>query len=243
MADIPVDYPMGTVSQFHVDHHRSGKTYIDRSGIRKFLESLQYPLFYLDFETYNPAIPPFDGLRPYQQIPFQFSLHEQEGFGGETVHSGFLAETGEDPRSDFLEELLKATQGAGSLIVYNQVFEAMVLKGLMERFPSLQPELDDQLARLKDLMGPFRDRDFYVPNMAGSYSLKAVLPALVDDLSYSGLMIADGQAAMNAYEGMQIETDPHTIASIRRDLWDYCKLDTLAMVRILKKLHELVVDG
>jgi hypothetical protein len=124
--------------------------------------------------------------------------------------------------------------------VYNQVFEAGVLKGLIERFPSRQDELRDRLARLVDLMEPFRSRHLYLPVMEGSYSLKAVLPALVDDLSYSDLSIADGQTAMDAYVALQGETDPEKITKIREDLWEYCKVDTLAMVKILQKLYEMV---
>jgi hypothetical protein len=202
------------------------------------LETLSYPLYFLDFETFNPAIPPFDGTKPYRQIPFQYSLHRKESPTAELEHTGFLAEAGVDPRLPLIESMLSELEGPGDIVVYSS-FEAGRIKDLAEQFPARSETLLALLDRLVDLMQPFRDRAYYAPEMHGSYSIKAVLPALVPDLSYEGSAISDGGAAMRAYIDLADENDPERIAAIRNDLWEYCKLDTLAMVRILEKLEEI----
>ena len=203
------------------------------------LGSLKYPLYFLDFETFNPAIPPFDGTKPYGQIPFQYSLHKKSEPQGELSHTGFLAEANIDPRIGLIESLLRDTPPPGDILAYNRSFEARVLRDLAEAFPGSASELEDRSSRLVDLMEPFQKRYYYLPEMAGSYSIKAVLPALAPDLSYEALEISEGTQAMEAYYQLGIETNPTIVEKIRNDLWEYCKFDTLAMVRILEKLEEL----
>jgi hypothetical protein len=150
-----------------------------------------------------------------------------------------LAEANIDPRIPLIESLLRDTPPPGDILAYNRSFEARVLRDLAEAFPESASELEDLSSRLVDLMEPFQKRYYYLPEMSGSYSIKAVLPALVPDLSYETLEISEGTQAMEAYYQLVIETSPTIIERIRNDLWEYCKFDTLAMVRILEKLETL----
>jgi hypothetical protein len=224
-GDIPDNFPLGEAAANQVQSDRSGLTRIAEVAIHAFLETLHYPLYFLDFETFNPAVPPFDGTTPYRQIPFQYSLHRKASPAADLEHNGFLAEAGIDPRLPLIESMLSELDGAGDIVVYSS-FEAGRIKDLAEQFPECAEPLLALIERLVDLMQPFRDRAYYAPEMHGSYSIKAVLPALVPGLSYEGLAISDGWAASRAYID-------------RNDLWEYCKLDTLAMVRILEKLEEV----
>ena len=239
IEDIPADFPLNETAQFQVDHHRSGQPSLDRRAVRAFLESLRYPLYFLDFETTNPAVPPFDGLRPYGQLPFLYSLHRKESPSGDLEHSGFLAEAGEDPRRALAEALLGDAGVVGDVLVYSQSFEGTRIRELAEQLPGQAAGLEALGDRLRDLMEVFRQRQYYHPAMHGSYSIKAVLPALVPELGYDDLPIADGTAAMQAYAALPGEPDPDRAEQIRQELWDYCQRDTLAMVRILEALQEL----
>ncbi len=210
---------------------------INRVGVKEFLDTLWYPLCHLDFETFDTPIPPFDGTRPYQKIPFQYSLHIQQSVGAEPVHTEYLVEPGNDPRRELAERLLAEIPADACVLTYNQAFEKGVLRNLAELFPDLADALKARVENVRDLMVPFRKRDLYRWQMRGSYSIKVVLPALVPDLSYAGMAVADGMAAMRAYHKMCALDDPLALAGLRRGLLEYCRLDTLAMVRILGALE------
>ncbi len=240
IEDIPDDYTLNRRASFHVESHKAWRETVDQAAIRAFLDSLDYPLFFLDFETFSLPIPPFDSSKPYLQIPFQYSRHVQNAPGAGVEHSGFLAEAGPDPRLPLLERLLAETAGFGSILVYNMTFEKTRLRELAEAFPAYASAIGDRIERLADLMVPFRDRQLYKPEMGGSFSIKAVLPALVPDMSYEGLEISDGTMASDAYLNLWDETDPRRMERIRAALWEYCKLDTLAMVRILERLYTVL---
>jgi hypothetical protein len=238
IEDIPDDYPLQKRSRFHVEAHKSGQTIVKPEALREFLGRLKYPLHFLDFETFSTAIPPFDGLGPHAQVPYQYSLHRQTEPVAEPEHSGYLAEAGTDPRAPLLERLLPETTGSGAIVVYNAGFERRILRGLADGFPAHRDEIAAREDRLVDLMEPFRQRHLYLPAMGGSYSLKAVLPALVPELEYAELEISDGTAAMEAYFELAEMVDPKGIQRVREALWDYCRLDTLAMVRIVARLTD-----
>jgi hypothetical protein len=208
-------------------------------GVREFLDRLWYPICHLDFETFNSPIPKFDGTRPYQQVPFQFSVHLQQAPGAEPRHFAYLAPPEGDPRRELIEQLLAVIPEDACILTYNQAFEKGVLRSLAELCPDLAAAISVRLAHVRDLMLPFRRRDVYRWRMRGSYSIKAVLPALVPELSYAGLEIADGMAAMQAYHEMCALDDLLELAELRRALLEYCRLDTLAMVRILEELQRL----
>ncbi len=239
IEDIPETFPLNSTSKCHVDCHVHNRPIIEKDRIGNFVKSLNYPLYFLDFETINPAIPPFDNTRPYQAIPYQYSLHFKSSPQSDLDHTGFLADAGTDPRKPFIESLLKDTSGPGDILVYSLSFEATRIKELAEQFPEYNTDLMALSSRLKDLMLPFQKRYYYTPEMKGSYSIKAVLPALVPDMRYEDLEVSDGVQAMEAYRELEDEKDPQRVTEIRDALWEYCKLDTLAMVRIMEKLESL----
>ena len=236
--DLPLDQ-LNVAQRLQVEATLNQQDSINPEGVKAFLDSLWYPLCHLDFETFDTPIPPLDGTRPYQKIPFQYSLHIQESAGAEPVHYEYLVEPGVDPRRELAERLLTEIPEDACVLTYNQVFEKGVLRDLAELFPDLADALGLRVANVRDLMVPFRKRDVYRWSMCGSYSIKAVLPALVPDLSYSGMEIADGRMAMRAYHEMcALEPGPE-LDRLRRAMLEYCELDTLAMVRILVELKKL----
>ena len=208
----------------------------NQEALDEFKDELEYPLFFMDFETIFPAVPIHDESRPYQQIPFQFSLHIQRSENASPEHHEFLGTPPIDPRSAFIEELLLRLGNSGTIIVWNQGFEMNRLREIARDFPVYALRIEPLFERFADLMVPFRKKYLYKPEMNGSYSLKAVLPALVPDLSYSALEIQEGGSASLTYESLYYDTDQESLAKKRMDLLKYCELDTLSMVRILELL-------
>ena len=218
---------------------------VQKKAINSFLAKLYYPLYHLDFETFAQSIPPYDGLKPYEQIPFQYSLHiEQED--GALEHREFLAEAGTDPRRAVAERLCADIPADVCVLAYNMSFEKRVLKDLAELFPDLSEHLLAIRANVRDLMIPFQKQHYYSRAMAGSYSIKQVLPALCPgdpELDYHALEgIHKGDEASAAFATLQDHT-PEEIAEIRKNLLAYCRLDTLAMVKVLEKLRECIGDA
>jgi hypothetical protein len=240
IEQVPAEAALDETTQLIVERHRRGEAWVDREAIQTFLDGLHYPLCFLDFETINPAVPPYDGLRPYGQLPFLYSVYRQEGPSREPEHRGFLAEAGADPRRELAGRLLEDLGESGNVLVYGQSFEGTRLRELAEQVPDWAGGLEAIQPRLRDLMGIFRQRQYYHPAMHGSYSIKAVLPALVPELGYGDLAIADGTAAMRAYSELEGEVDAGRAETLRKDLWDYCQRDTLAMVRVVEALRALV---
>ena len=212
---------------------------IRKDRIREFLQTLSHPLYFLDFETFMTAVPPFDGTRPYQQIPFQYSLHWQKKAGSDPLHDEFLASPGEDPRGEIAQRLAETIPKKACVLAYNAGFEASILRELSRQYPKYTKELDAIIVSMKDLKEPFKKKDLYFWQMNGSYSLKAVLPLLVPELTYDCMEVSDGGMAMEAYARMCKAEDHEEIARIRKALLDYCRLDTLAMMRILEALDRL----
>lgn len=236
IEDIPEDYPLNNRQQIQVNAHISGKKHIDKQEIARFLELLTYPHYYMDFETFMPAVPLFDNARPYQQVPFQFCVYYRGSKGSDPQLREFLAEAGSDPREGFIRALIEATPAPGPIVVYNKAFEATRMAELARDFPEYEAELTDRQERLVDLLEPFAKGHYYDPSMGGSASIKVVLPELVKDLSYNGLPISDGGMEMQAYEHLWTETDAKRIEEIRVQLLEYCKMDTWGMVRIVEEL-------
>ena len=239
VSDIPVGYKLNDKQRIQCSCVASGEPYIDKESIRGFLGSLEHPLYYLDFETFSTAVPVFDGTRPYQNIPFQYSLHVQEVPGGDVKHFEFLAADSEDPRPELLESLRRAIGSSGQIIAYNKSFEERVLNELGDAFPAYAVCIADSTSRLVDLIVPFRGFSYYHPSQQGSASLKKVLPA-VTGLSYEGLPIAKGDDASLAYLAIMFGNIPEEEAAhTRRELLEYCKLDTEGMVRIVERLETI----
>ncbi len=238
LADVPLN-ELNPAQRQQAEATLIRQDVIHPQQVRAFLDTLWYPLCHLDFESFNTPIPKFDGTRPYQQVPFQFSLHIQHQPGAEPQHVAYLAPPGIDPRRELIGQLLAAIPAEACVLTYNQAFEKGILRELAALFPDLAQGIEVRLANVRDLMVPFRRRDVYRWQMRGSYSIKEVLPAMVPELSYAGLVIADGMAAMQAYHDMCALEDPEALAQLRQAMLEYCRLDTLAMVRILETLRAI----
>lgn len=210
----------------------SGETWFDAAGAAAALAPHAFPAWFLDFETVMLPVPIWKGTRPYQQIPFQFSLHRIEADGA-MYHEAFLNLSGEDPSRSLAEALVTKGGGEGPVFVYNAKFERMVIHQLAARFSDLAEALVAIAKRLVDLH-PIAKEHFYSPSQHGKWGLKSVLPAACPDLSYDALEgVADGNLAVEAYrEAIAEETAPDRRAEIKGQLLAYCHLDTLAMVRL-----------
>jgi hypothetical protein len=215
---------------------RSGEAYHDRAALSAAAADWAFPRYFLDFETVGPAIPLWANTRPYQAIPFQFSCHIQTVDGG-LEHDGFLDVSGTDPRRDCAEKLLQVLGHTGAVVTYNLPTERAAISGLADLFPDLSAPLMACVARLVDAL-PLVRAHYYHPQMKGSYSLKAVLPAVAPHLSYEDLEeVQDGQAAGRAYvEAVAAGTTPERRDELHSKLWAYCELDTLAMVELVRVL-------
>lgn len=219
-----------------IDSVASGTAYIG-SDLAAGLSGIGFPASFLDFETIVPAIPLFAGTRPYQVIPFQWSMHVRDA-DGSLSHRQYLHGDPGDPRKGLICSLLEAVPASGSIVAYSG-YEARVLRQLASEFPGYQAPLLDLIERLVDLL-PIVRKTYYHPEFHGSFSIKSVAPVLVPDLRYDDLDIPDGLAASAAYQhlltGKASEPDA---ASIRKSLFTYCALDTEAMVRVYESLvHE-----
>ena len=240
LVDIPLDLVKGKQRQ-QVEAAKKKQTIVNKEGLQEFLDTLWYPLCFLDFETFQEAIPSYNGQSPYQQVPFQFSLHIQKKPGGKLYHHEYLAQPNVDPRKEFLEELLQVLPDDGCILVYYRPFEKDKLKKLGELFPRKKKQIQKRINNMVDLLDPFKARHLYSWKQNGSHSLKAVLPAFVKDLSYDDLEIADGAAAMQAYHKMYALVDsPRKLATLRKQMLAYCKQDTMAMVKLLKVVKTIV---
>jgi len=217
------------------------KSFIDIPRIQDFIEDLNYPLYFLDFETMGTAVPIFDNSRPYQQLVFQYSLHIQN-FDNVVTHFEYLAEANPniDPREVFVKQLIKDCGDTGDVVVYNIGFERGKLNDLITVYPEYKQEINKIISRLKDLMIPFQKKWYYTPEMKGSYSIKAVLPALVPELSYQDLEIKEGGTASAIFSQMVNGEFKGDYEKTRQALLEYCKLDTLAMVEIYKILRQVL---
>ena len=217
-------------------------TYIDLEGIKECIDKYYFPLYFLDFETYQQPIPKYDGIRPYMQIPFQYSLHYIEKENGELKHKEFLSEAGIDPRRTLAERLIADIPTDVCVLAYNMKFEKMVIKELSEQFKDLKDNLLKIYDNIQDLMIPFKERMYYCKELEGSYSIKYVLPAMFpnnEELDYHKLpVVHNGSEAMSIFA--ELENYPkEEQEKIRYGLLKYCELDTLAMVRIWEELKEI----
>lgn len=215
---------------------------VEVKDISEVLDSFTYPLYFLDFESFFPAIPRYDNSKPYGQICFQYSLHYIEEKGGELKHKEFLAYPGKDPRRDLCETLVQDIPMNVCTLAYNMTFEKTRIKEMAELFPDLAEHLLNIADNMKDLMVPFQKRYYYCRAMAGSYSIKYVLPALFPNdpaLDYHNLEgVHNGGEAANTFLRME-EMSPEELERYRGYLLKYCGLDTFAMVKIWEKLREV----
>ena len=214
-------------------------THADKKEIKKFLNTLSFPLYFLDFETMQPIIPEFVGTKPYAQIPFQYSLHYLESPNGELKHKEFLGVSGEDPRRAIAEQLCADIPKNVCVLAYNKGFECGRIRELASYFPDLAEHLLNIEKNIKDLIDPFRAGHYYNRAMGGSFSIKSVLPAIYPDdpsLDYHNLEgVHNGSEAMDLFPKIKdLPIDEQ--ATARHNLLKYCELETYAMVKVWEEL-------
>lgn len=242
LRDIPEGFSLTGKQRVQVEAILSDRIVVDRERIRVFLDQLRYPVHYLDFEAFMPAVPLFQGTRPYQQIPFQFSCQVVPGPCEDPVPRSFLAEGPGDPREGLVAELKKVLGPTGSVVAFNVPFERGVLRGLVEMDTGLGEWVDDIEGRMVDLLIPFRSFAVYHPDQHGSASMKGILPALTG-MDYGDLDIAEGMVASSEYFRVTHTDAPEEEREeVYRQLREYCDLDTAGMVKIVERLRELVDD-
>jgi predicted RecB family nuclease len=233
--DIPADFPLTENQQKAARAINTNNPQVDKALINSELKKLRWPVGYLDFETVTTGIPLYPDVAPHEQIVTQYSLHVQDSIKKKPGHLEYLAEHDRDCREDLAKQLLEDTAACKSVVVYSS-FEKTMIRGLAKRFPKLADQLRKLEAKLFDLE-PVVRKGLVHPKFGGRSSIKVVLPVLAPDLSYSDLEIGDGGSAIVAFARMASGQMPaDDIPSIRRALLEYCRLDTLAMVRLLKSL-------
>lgn len=245
IKDIPTEFNLSANQQIQKKCEDTGEPYIDAKKINSFVDGLEFPLYFLDFETYSIAVPLHDGMSPYQQVPFQFSLHIMDSIESKPEHHSFLSEGSEDPRPAFLKALNKVIGSKGSVIVYSAPFEYRILNELTRDFPKETDWIPTIQNRFVDLLIPFRKFYYYHPKQEGSASIKKVLPA-VTGKSYCDLEVAGGESAnvqflYMAHGGTDSKKPTEVeIKKIKKNLERYCEQDTMGMVDILLVLNKLI---
>lgn len=234
IAQIPLDYfPDNALYERVITATRTGKRFVDREAIRSAVRNWQYPLHFLDFETVMPAIPRYEGTRPYAQIPYQFSCHVIERPGAELTHREYLHTATGDPREKLVSELCAAVADRGSVVSYYQQFERARMEELGEQFPQYASKLASICERLVDPLPIIREH-VYDPEFSGSFSIKQVAPALLGaDFRYDDKAVSDGLfAGVWADKILRGQMTGAAVTQAREKLLAYCRQDTLAMVRL-----------
>ncbi len=205
-------------------------------NLKEALGAARYPVHHLDFETIIPGIPCYPNTRPYEPIPVQWSNHIEDK-SGYSRHQDYLHTQASDPREELTVRLLESLGTEGTICVYSP-YEQSILERLAELYPTMRAELKRIISRLWDLFPVIRDH-YYHPAFGGSYSIKAVLPAVVPALDYGDLAIQEGAIAAHEYYRMVFkETDWVTKESIQQALLEYCKRDTMAMMELRRGLWQ-----
>ncbi len=252
-GSIPAEVRLSRAQKIQVDAEKSGKAHVSLRPVRKFLSSLRYPLHYLDFETFQAAVPVLDGTRPWQQVPFQFSLHVAAPGGGSPAgshagshagspagmleHHGWIWDGTGDPRRILLEELRPYIGAQGSVVAYGAAFEKARLRECAQAHPELAGWVEGILARMVDLLAPFRSFSVYLPSQSGSASMKRVLPALTGR-GYKDLAIQEGGQASREFARVTFGgADEAERRRVLRELEEYCGLDTRGMADIVRALE------
>jgi len=243
IKDIPDDFKLTVKQQGQVQATKSGERIIDQENIKEFLGTLKYPLYFLDYETLASVIPMYDGIRPYQQIPFQYSLHILESPDAKLTQKEYLHTENTHPVKFLVKKLKEDIGPEGSIVVWNQSFEKSCNTAMSEFVPEHAEFLRYVNERIVDLMIPFMEGWFVDKDFFGSASIKAVLPVLIPELSYKELNIQGGNAAQRIWmQTITGDKNQEEKDKVMADLRKYCGLDTLAMVEIYRKFREVIED-
>lgn len=239
ITEVPDDFPLSDKQRKQVNAAKSGAIEIDNNKIADRIDSWEYPLHFLDYETFQYAVPQFEGIRPFQQMCFQYSLHTIDRPGSAARHSYYLSRGSDNPARDMAVHLRDAmADGIGTVLVWYEPFEKTRNEEMAVMFPDLADFFKEVNAKTYDLMKIFADKLYIHPDFKGRSSIKKVLPVLVPELRYTDLGIGDGlTATISWYRAVKWDhmekTDREKIFD---DLEKYCELDTIAMVRIYEEL-------
>lgn len=242
LRNVPAELRGQQMHQGDIESYLDNIDVINKDVLREFTNQLQWPLYYLDYESIQAAVPMFDNSRPYQQICFQFSLHVQRILGGELEHYEYLHDDPKtDPRPGLIKKLIETIGDSGSVIVYNQGFEQGRNTEMARDFPEYAAQLQAINDRMADLLIPFRERGLYRPCQKGSASIKQTLPAFVPEMSYANLGIHNGTEASDQFMAfMTGKQTPDETKQMMANLHEYCGQDTMAMVRLLDVIQNVI---
>lgn len=241
MEDMPED-KLNETQLMQKEYHRKKETFKSIPALKQFLKDLDYPVYMLDFETISPVLPAYDNTRPYEKIPFQFSLHKTDKEGAKPDHFAYLSRTGDkSPEPEVLTLLMDKLGNKGTILAYHSSFEEGVIKGLVSKLKGDEGWLNNITKRIDDLEIPFRKFMYYDPKQMGKSSIKNVLPALTGR-TYNDLEIDNGGKAMREYYRVTFgkDIDPSDRQKVYKDLEVYCEQDTDGMVDILRVLANAV---
>lgn len=219
----------------------SSEPILDKASVKDFIDDLQYPLYYFDFETVMYGIPPYNASSPWQALPFQYSLHKQDKPNAPYQHFEYLGNGNTDPREALIQQLIRELGNKGTVLAWHASYEITMLNGLIKNYPQYQQALQAIIDRMVDLKIPFSRKWIDIPACEGSASIKKVLPVFIPELSYEDLDIQEGMTASFVYAQLQYQ-DEATQQTQRLQLLEYCKLDTYAMVKILEKMKQLITN-
>jgi len=242
VAEVPTQgLPLFQQIQINAENEDHGVR-VNQPELQQFLAQLHYPLACIDFEGFQMALPPFDGLKPYQQVPFLVSMHIQHSPDEAPVHIEKMVSFGEDPRYLIAEVVAKNIPKNACVVAYSAAYEKSVLHQLAQLFPQFSEPLLQAAQSVIDLMTPFQKGFVYSKKMRGKLSIKSVVPAFVEGLSYADLVIADGEMAVLAYSQLATEANEAQKKELERQLRDYCTRDTYAMMQLIQALQKLGVQ-
>jgi hypothetical protein len=239
IEDVPDEFELSDKQKNQVEATKSGKTFISKDEIKTFVDTISHPISFLDYETFAAAIPRFPGYNPYNQIPFQFSLHVAHDEKKEPDHREFIFTENKYPDEEFIQAMKKHIPDSGSIVVWSKTFEMGRNKDLAKRNPPHKEFLENVNKRIVDLMDVFTNQHFIHPGFKGKTSIKNILPVLAPELSYKALDIKEGATASNTWDKIvKGELDKGEAIEKIESLKIYCKLDTYAMYVIWKYLRE-----
>lgn len=239
LNNVPADFNLTDKQAIQIRAIKQGEPHIDPPALERFFAKLQYPLYFLDFETIAPVIPIYDRTTPYDEVPFQFSLHVIDREGAVPRHLSFLADGIADPRPEVLRRLKLDLGTEGTILAYYAQYEMKVIMNCCRVYSEFLDHFKEVEKRFVDLLEVFQDFAFYHPGQEGKLSIKKVLPIL-SDKSYKGMRIEDGRTASLEYTRVTFDpkVNPVDRAEVRQALEVYCELDTQAMIDILLALKK-----
>lgn len=242
ISDISEEHALRPKQIAQIKTTKNNTRIIEKEKIKEFLDTFTYPLYFFDYETLSSIIPPFDGMSPYKDYPFQYSLHVLESPDAKLKHLEYIHTENSNPMPDLIEQLKKDIGDSGTVLTWNMVYEKSCNTRMASFYPEHKEFLEGVNERILDLMTPFSEMWFVDKDFFGSASVKNVLPVLCPELSYKELDVSDGLLARRVWTETYLQgKNKENTSEIYSNLSKYCTLDTFAMVKILDKLKEILI--